>query len=704
MTPLVSFVIMGRNDGYMGDYLYRLGTTLSFLGESAAAAGLAGELEAVVVDWGSERPLADELPLTQSGRAVTRFIAVPRPMIAERYGSPDRWHPSCAVNVGVRRARGRFVIFTDSDCLWTTSALETLGRLLRGEVALPARVEDVYCYVRRYQIPWATVQRKPRLGEWRRLAGLFAATMQPENPAATFLGGFSAGQLMHRDLWHHVRGYDETLDKAWGWSDNDLVFRVCQEHSFLDVSAYGFFGLHMEHWPHTGDRQARDQATVNPMLVRNAPVANGPDWGLGDVELPCTSSRPAHELPPGTGCSVALTGQTAAPVWRSGAEASDFVRRIKLAGDPSVPAAQLEAVAQVTLADRPVGVFWFGPLVPAVLETMIQASPGCELLLVNPWPEGASCDLPFHPGHLSGHIQRWGFKGWARIVQGDPQTALTRLAQSRNGDTPMELVWLDPATPESVWPQIAAQLAPGGVVLVPAADSVDVADRLGRAMPSCVIRVAGAANLVIATRPFSLAMDANMPGEPPPVQPIVQGEQESLRVVLDMLLKDKALALVEPESLTWHQPLLVVRSAHMGRMAAFFRQVTRQTATPDVHVLSHARDEAALRAMAPFPITVHAYTAEGPYRLDDAPAALLARLRGTRYGTVFFLDAGTRAHGLDEVERLVAAVQPEPIVCFMGNDTFAQAPDMRQRQLAKAAFLQLIEWYQFRLDPDAPAL
>ena len=42
-SPLVSFVIIGRNDGYMGDYRYRLGTSLSFLAQSAARAGLLDE-------------------------------------------------------------------------------------------------------------------------------------------------------------------------------------------------------------------------------------------------------------------------------------------------------------------------------------------------------------------------------------------------------------------------------------------------------------------------------------------------------------------------------------------------------------------------------------------------------------------------------------------------------------------------------------
>ena len=195
-----------------------------------------------------------------------------------------RWLPTCAVNVGVRRARGEFIFFTDSDCLWSESAMAALGRLLRGEIALPVPIAELFCYVRRYQVPWATVHRRPHLAEWRRLAALLAAGLQPERPGISCLGGFSAGQLMHRDLWFEARGYDESLDRPWGWSDNDLMLRVSQQHPWLDVSGDGLFGLHMEHWPKAEGRYARDPSTVNPMVIRNAPATNGPDWGLGEAD------------------------------------------------------------------------------------------------------------------------------------------------------------------------------------------------------------------------------------------------------------------------------------------------------------------------------------------------------------------------------------------------------------------------------------
>jgi hypothetical protein len=330
------------------------------------------------------------------------------------------------------------------------------------------------------------------------------AGLQAESPAASCLGGFSAGQLMHRNLWLEARGYDESLDRPWGWSDNDLMLRVSQHHSWLEVSSYGFFGLHMEHWPQTEERFARDPSTVNPMVIRDVPTVNGTDWGLGDVEIP-TARAVSDTLPvSGPGCAVPLSGQTALPVWRSGVEAADFVRRIEADHElPPVPFEQLAAVAQVVLADLPRTVYWFGPISPAILLTICRASPAAELFFANPWPEGTSDTLPFHPGDLARFIlARCRFKGWARIVQGDPATVLERIGRSSIGQAPLELAWMGFETsPVGLVRALVDRLAPGGVVLsLTDGDSAAAIERMRAATPGCVTHLLGTTGIVATTR------------------------------------------------------------------------------------------------------------------------------------------------------------------------------------------------------------
>ena len=704
LRPLLSVVIIGRNDGYMGDYLYRLATSVSFLARNAESIGLLDRLDVTIVDWASETPLARVLPLDPVARRITTFAEVPPEAVRTRFGAMP-WLASTAVNVGVRRARGEYILFTDSDCLWTVPALRALERILTGDEALPAPVRETFCYIRRYQIPWATVHRQPRLDEWSRLATLLFAGVRGESPSASCLGGFSAGQLMHCDLWHTVRGYDERLERRWGWADNDLMLRVTQHHPWIDVSAYGAYGMHMEHWLDDQDRAARDPETVNPMTVHNELTVNGPGWGLGDLDVTLTRCSAAAALPVGDGCAVPLSGHTASPFWTRGPEAAAFVRRIAADYDPTVSFDDLTTVAQIALADRPTSVWWFGGIIPPVLMTILKATPAAELLLINPWPAGTSDHLPVHPGTLGSVLGASSrFSGWARIVQGDPATAVERITTSAMTPRAPELVWIGTETPAVTIAQAARVLAPGGVLLAPAhSQSSRTFEALAGDLSLPALRLKPIGGLVAATRIIHPIRSEDMPVNRQTSTAEPSEAARSLRTVLDLLLQDRTLSAVEPESLAWSEPIFVIRSAPMDRLVALLTQIVAKNAAPRLHIMSHARDEAAIRAAAPCDFTFHAYPTPGAYRLEGIPADMLERLRQLDLGTLFFLDTGTSSDLLGEVERLLAGIRENRAVSFRGDGSFARTPDWRQRTLAEAAFLRLIEWYHFKLDPGTPA-
>jgi len=177
---------------------------------------------------------------------------------------------------------------------------------------------------------------------------------------------------------------------------------------------------------------------------------------------------------------------------------------------------------------------------------------------------------------------------------------------------------------------------------------------------------------------------------------------QGLRVVLDMLLQDLPLKTVDPVALRWDRPIFVLRSADMKKMRAFLDGLVSQCPSPVLHVMSHARDEDAIRAMAPCDITFHAYPTPGRYRLEGVPAATLHTLRTVGFGTAFFLDTGTAADLFDEVERLLLAIVDDRPVSVLADGTFARAPERGLRKRAEAAFFGLVEWYQARLDPGFP--
>jgi hypothetical protein len=117
--------------------------------------------------------------------------------------------------------------------------------------------------------------------------------------------------------------------------------------------------------------------------------------------------------------------------------------------------------------------------------------------------------------------------------------------------------------------------------------------------------------------------------------------------------------------------------------------------------MSHARDEKTLREMAPCDFTFHAYPTPGRYRLDEVPSATLDRLRAVDFGILFFLDTGSFADLLDEVDRVLGAIRPIGIISFGNDGTCARLPERQVRKRAESAFFRLVEWYQGTLHPVA---
>ena len=173
----------------------------------------------------------------------------------------------------------------------------------------------------------------------------------------------------------------------------------------------------------------------------------------------------------------------------------------------------------------------------------------------------------------------------------------------------------------------------------------------------------------------------------------------SLRVVLDLLLQDMHRP-VDPVTLPWDRPIFVLRSANMGRMQALLDEIVLRCPAPALHIMSHARDEDALRQAAPCAFTFHAYPTAGRYRLEDVPAAVLDRVRAVPFGILFFLDTGPYDDLFNEVERLLGAISSIDITRFCNNGTYAGSSHRRLRQRAESAFLRLIEWYRFMPSPD----
>lgn len=165
LRPYISVVIAARNDDHGGNMLGRMQACLDTWIGQARDLGLDSEI--VIVDWNhpAGRPrLANALRWPEKrGPVAVRFVEVP-PETHRKFphSAAIPLHQMIAKNVGIRRARGEFILATNLDILFSAELMRHLaGRALeRGvmyrldrhdiasDIACCAGVDDLLAFAR----------------------------------------------------------------------------------------------------------------------------------------------------------------------------------------------------------------------------------------------------------------------------------------------------------------------------------------------------------------------------------------------------------------------------------------------------------------------------------------------------------------------------------------------------------------------------
>lgn len=128
--PELSIVVTARNDDHGGNLLQRMQLFVNGLLEQARRFGLQSEL--IIVEWNppGDKPGLKNVLTWPSGleQCLVRIIEVP-PEVHARYRYADKLplYQMIAKNVGIRRARGRFVLATNVDLLFTDELIKFLA-------------------------------------------------------------------------------------------------------------------------------------------------------------------------------------------------------------------------------------------------------------------------------------------------------------------------------------------------------------------------------------------------------------------------------------------------------------------------------------------------------------------------------------------------------------------------------------------------
>jgi hypothetical protein len=167
-APLLSIVVATRNDDHGGDPLQRLQAFVNTFAAQCTRSGL--EAEIIVVEWNppADRPRVRELlRVPSSAPFAVRFVEVPADVhVAFRFGAVLPLFQMIAKNVGIRRARGRFVLATNIDIIFSNALVDWLAsgqlapqRLYRvnrhdieADFPVDAGLETQLAYCRTHQI------------------------------------------------------------------------------------------------------------------------------------------------------------------------------------------------------------------------------------------------------------------------------------------------------------------------------------------------------------------------------------------------------------------------------------------------------------------------------------------------------------------------------------------------------------------------
>jgi len=222
--PYLSLIVSARNDDHGGNFLGRMQSFVSGWIAQARRHGLPSEL--IIVEWNPppQHPRLQEA-LTwpeEFGPCEVRFIEVPQEL-HQRYAHAGSLplYQMIAKNVGIRRSRGRFVLATNIDILFSDELVAFLaeqrlqpGRMYRidrhdamAEVCSVASIEEQLDYCRTHLLRVnAREGTFPVTPEGRR-------TLFPRDIASAD-SGLSLGRG-----WYPVEQYSD--EEIFRWVDND---------------------------------------------------------------------------------------------------------------------------------------------------------------------------------------------------------------------------------------------------------------------------------------------------------------------------------------------------------------------------------------------------------------------------------------------------------------------------------------------------
>ena len=252
--PNLSVIVTGRNDNYDGNFDDRLAIAMKRNIEKLPDA------EFIFVEW---NPIPDR-PLTSQGLKNIfgdriRYIVV-HPRYHDDYCKIDGFLEYPPKNVGIRRAKGDFIVCTNSDVIFYPELAEKLNGPLKPNIAYRAIRVDIRPDYMDVAFP---LHPKYKLCE----------NSGATNAAGDFL-------MLDKATWHKMTGYCEAFPEQRLHKDAFAVYLLTDIYK-IPVEVLGY----MTHWRHASSWSASNENRPKVGDIywdyrRSGFIKNFPTWGL----------------------------------------------------------------------------------------------------------------------------------------------------------------------------------------------------------------------------------------------------------------------------------------------------------------------------------------------------------------------------------------------------------------------------------------
>jgi hypothetical protein len=274
--PFLSIVVTGRNDDFGGDFNGRFFRSLRFNHDRLTEAGISHEF--ILVEW---RPIQNAPYLSTlltaafpdlDAAQLRCFIVAPAYHDALSLNPRLQFQEFIAKNVGIRRARGSFLLTTNTDIFLSRGVIARLAsRSLECGILYRATRYDLKSHSDVTRLDWAMLEDDRN----------YDAVNVIRPPLFTNASGDFL--LLDQDSYHRLGGFNEVYRVAKIHIDGNFCLKAFASHvPLLDI---GHPVYHVGRGTfHAQAGQYRNRPAEAPWGDRrwksDVIYLNGPEWGL----------------------------------------------------------------------------------------------------------------------------------------------------------------------------------------------------------------------------------------------------------------------------------------------------------------------------------------------------------------------------------------------------------------------------------------